>query len=289
MTSIAAIIWTYNPSIPNLSRCLFSIVPDVDKIFVIDNNSENRYDVEKICRSFFKVKFIEVGFNSGVRALNIGISLALRSGAELILLLDDDSYVRPGAIKKILEIYEKFVKKSHISSKVAAIKIIENVKKLGKFRGRLVVSPSHLIIFSGTFIKADVLKCKGIKIREGFFLDQADFDFFYRVRRRGFIIFIYVDELLKHKLGILQLIREKPRIYENSWRYYLIVRNSTILFLERAMPPHIYFFQMISYLYSLWFAEGFQKALRSLIIGLAHGLFKKEGYLDPSFFKVSTR
>jgi GT2 family glycosyltransferase len=88
MKSIATIIWTYNPKISDLTQMLSSIVSYADMIFVVDNNSENKYDVEKICKSFPKVKFVEIGFNSGVHALNIGISLALRGGAELILLLD---------------------------------------------------------------------------------------------------------------------------------------------------------------------------------------------------------
>jgi rhamnosyltransferase len=262
------------------------------RYLLFDNNSGNKYDIEKTCKPFSKVEFIEVGFNSGVHALNIGISLALRSGAGFILLLDDDSYVKPRVIKRVLEIYEKLHDESLHScvlSKVAAIKITEKIQKLGRFRGRLVILPPHLMAFSGTFIEADVLRDKEIKIREGFFLDQADFDFFYRLRKLGFITLIYVDELLEHKLGSLQLIGGKPRVYENSWRYYLIVRNSTILFLEKAMPPHSYFFQLIYYLYALCFVEGFRRALRSLIVGLAHGLFKKEGYLDPMYFKISPR
>jgi len=292
MRPIVTIVWTYNPSTLTLSKCLSSVIADVNKIFVIDNGSRNRFEVEEICKSFPKVEFIEIGFNSGVRALNIGISLALKERAELILLLDDDSYVKPGAIKKVLESYEKLYEasvQSYVLSKVAIIKITENIKKLNRFRGCLVILPHHLMVFSGTFIKASILRDKEIKIREVFFLDQADFDFFYRLKKLGFITLIYVDELIERKLGTLQLIGRKPRVYENSWRYYLIVRNSTILLLEKAMPPHFYFFQLIHYLYPLCFVEGFRKALRALIIGLAHGLFKKEGYIDPMYFKVNPR
>jgi len=57
-----------------------------------------------------RLSLLKIGFNSGVHALNIGISLALRSGAELILLLDQDSYVGPEAVKKVLRIFERLHK-----------------------------------------------------------------------------------------------------------------------------------------------------------------------------------
>jgi len=257
---------------------LSSIVSYADMIFVVDNNSENKHDVEKICKSFPKVKFVEIGFNSGVHALNIGISLALRGGAELILLLDQDSYVVSEAIKKVLRIIERLHKDT--LNKIAVINLPKSIprdikRKISRFRGRLIISPHFLMPFSGTIIRANVLKDKGIKIREGFFLDQADFDFFYRLKRLGFLTCMYVDGLLEHKLGTPLLIGRKLLPYENSWRYYLIVRNSTILLLEGVIPPLFYFSQLIGFLYPLWLVEGFRKALKSLITGLAHGLFKK--------------
>jgi hypothetical protein len=103
----------------------------------------------------------------------------------LIFLLDDDSYVKPGAIKKVLESYEKLCETSMqqgILSRAAVIKITENIKKLSKFKEYLVILPHHLIAFFGTFIKANVLRGKRIKIRKGFFLDQVDFDFFYKLK-----------------------------------------------------------------------------------------------------------
>ena len=150
-------------------------------------------------------------------------------------------------------------------------------RKISSFRGCLVTSPHFSISFSGTIIRVKCVKDKRIKIREGFFLDQADFDFFYEIKRLGFLTCIYVDELLEHKLGVPLLIGRKLLIYENSCevRYYLIVRNSTILLLEGVIPPLFYFSQLIGFLYPLWLVEGFRKALKSLITGLAHGLFKK--------------
>jgi GT2 family glycosyltransferase len=198
--------------------------------------------------------------------------------------------VKSEAVKKVLRIIERLHKDT--LNKIAVINLPKNIprdikRKISRFRERLIISPHFLMSFSGTIIRANVLKDKGIKIREGFFLDQADFDFFYRLKRLGFLTCIYVDELLEHKLGVPLLIGRKLLIYENSWRYYLIVRNSTILLLEGVIPPLFYFSQLIGFLYPLWLVEGFRKALKSLITGLAHGLFKKEGCLDPIFFKIS--
>jgi len=96
---------------------------------------------------------------------------------------------------------------------------------------------------------------------------------------------------MKHRLGKTYRgpFSELVKTYENSFRYYLMVRNQTILLLERAIPFISYIVRLIYYFIPVFFIEGPKKALNSLIMGLTHGLFKKEGYLDPTFFKISPR
>ncbi len=47
--------------------------------------------------------------------------------------------------------------------------------------------------FSGCLINAHLIK-QGVRIRQKFFLDQADFDFFDKIRNKGFLTIAYLDE-----------------------------------------------------------------------------------------------
>ena len=187
MKSVIAIVWTYNPDVETLSKCISSINMYVNRVFLIDNGSEKRLEIHKICSSFPNVEYIAIGFNSGVHALNVGIRLALQLDCDWILLLDDDTIIKPEAIKKVLEAYEKTCKtctRVSLCDRIATIRIIGHVpKKLQRFKGSLVLLSHDLGTFSGTLIRADILRENNIVIREGFFLDQADFDFFNKLRK----------------------------------------------------------------------------------------------------------
>jgi rhamnosyltransferase len=274
---------------------LKTVTAETGKVIIIDNGSKNKLDIEKLCRSFSNIEFIEMGFNSGVRALNTGIKIALEMGKEWILLLDDDTSIKSKIIQKTLKSYEelcKTLRESSICYRIATIRIIDRVpKKLERFRGSLILLPYDLGIFSGTLIRAEILKKHNIRIREGFFLDQADFDFFNNLRKLGYLAVIYIDNLIKHRLGepYRGPVTGLLKTYQNSYRYYLIVRNATILLLERAIPFHFYVIQIIRYFIPIFFIEGVRRALKSLIMGLTHGLFKKEGYLHPTILQSNLR
>jgi rhamnosyltransferase len=128
--------------------------------------------------------------------------------------------------------------------------------------------------FSGTLIKANVAvkSC----CREDFFLDQADFDMYARIRKLGFLALIISCKLVDQELGQMQYIKVLSRIfhgpldYEPSWRYYYIVRNVTKLFMEERMDFKTYIHQLTYWSIRVLFADSIKAFLKSFGLGLMH-------------------
>ena len=94
------IIVTYN-AMPWIDRCLSS-VKEWD-IFVVDNGSTDgtqQYIAEHYPEVIFRQSETNLGFG---KANNIGLQYALDHGYDFVYLLNQDAWVFPGTIKKLME------------------------------------------------------------------------------------------------------------------------------------------------------------------------------------------
>lgn len=104
MDSIYIIIVTYN-GMKWLRKCLTSTKPY--PVIVIDNYSTDN-TVEYIKRNYPKVKLLKQKENLGFgQANNVGISYALEHGAKYVFLLNQDVYLEPGCIEKLVATQRK--------------------------------------------------------------------------------------------------------------------------------------------------------------------------------------
>ncbi|MEM3365968.1 MAG: glycosyltransferase [Candidatus Methanomethyliaceae archaeon] len=283
--SVVAVIWLFNPNIERFSWVLRSIIGQVDKIILVDNNSSNIKQIQDVCEGLIKDKImlLELRFNSGVYALNLGMKYVCdKFNPMWILLLDQDTIVYPDAVAKVLTDSNPY--KDRIGALcMTYVEKSPNEKQVRKFY------PFRYGMFSGSLINARLIK-QGIKVREDFFLDQADHDFFDRIRSHGFLtVACSGEKLIDHKLGTLIHVRLPfrgvTRVYEPAWRYYYIVRNSTVLLMEGKLDIRFYIRQLRSFAIPLIFSVGIVKFLKTLTLGLAHGLGRKLGYLDPKILE----
>ncbi|MBS7612397.1 glycosyltransferase [Candidatus Bathyarchaeota archaeon] len=287
---VCAVIWTFNPYIKRFMKVLESICNQVDQVVIVDNGSGNISDVKSACYTFKNVVLIELGFNSGVHALNVGMEYAVEKfKPSFILLLDDDAAIHPNAVQTCSRALED----------VNLCKIIGVVQMVSHYvppnwRGKLIVFWSRGI-FSGSLIKAELIK-RGLKVREEFFLDQADYDFYNQVRRLGFLTVVYGEKLIDHEIGVKVLLPSLRRpykrriwVYEPSWRYYYVVRNSTVLLVERGLDVKTYIEQLIAFAVPSLFVDGISKTLKAVVLGTTHGLFRKLGFLNPGSIGLSPK
>jgi rhamnosyltransferase len=299
---VVAVVVTYNPNLALLEKCLASIREQVYKIVIVDNASKNVENIIALSKKY-ECDFIENGFNAGVPyALKRGVEYSLRYSPTWILFLDQDSIVYKGAITKALELYSLLP--SHLRARIGILALGQEGSPI-PCRMREVAYHT----FSGTLIKTNI--ALNVQFRINFFLDQADFDLYYNVRKCKLKTILIDCKLMEHrigipinfsplsslkkffinflkKIGITELgnivISDKISTltisYEKPMRYYYIVRNSLILLKENKKDIISFIIDVCKYGLAIIYIDGFMILFRMLIYGMAHGLAGKEGYLE---------
>lgn len=103
MNNIFIIIVAYN-GLKWLKKCLNSAYPYT--IIVVDNNSTDS-TINYIGENFPEVILLTQKTNLGFgQANNLGIALALKEGANYVFLLNQDAYLEPGSIEKLIEVQQ---------------------------------------------------------------------------------------------------------------------------------------------------------------------------------------
>jgi len=297
---VVAVVVTYNPNLMLFEKCLASIREQVYKIVIVDNASKNIENIIALSKKY-GCDFIENSFNAGVPyALKRGVEYSLRYAPTWILFLDQDSAVYSGAVTKVLKLYDALP--SYLKARIGTLALGQK----GPFNPCKIREVIYHT-FSGTLIKANIAAI--IPFRINFFLDQADFDLYSRIREYGFKTILVDCKLMDHRIGILinipvlfklkklfMKILKKIHIYnlgnivisdevskfinyENPQRFYYIVRNSLILLREKRKDVIAFVIDIFWIALAVLYVDGFKKFLHSFILGLAHGLIGKEGYL----------
>jgi len=295
---IIAIYWAFNPNVKVLRLSLRNLIDDVDEIIIVDNGSRNIKELKELATEFIpsKVNIVELRRNLGVKALNIGITIAIKKGADWVLLMDDDSIYPKDILRNIMLAYNVLCKhKNDLCDKITVISL--PYWKFNQLRETFVIFKNQHI-FSGSLIKVDNIKKYNLYINESFFVDMADVELYERIHKLGMLTIYYTRGQLIHHLGrhiylprlLKPWVRREWSIY-TPWRYYMILRNLIILVIKYRMLRLIrdVFLSMILFGIPLIIVYGFKSWFKAFTLGIAHGLFRKLGYLDPALLNSRER
>ncbi len=260
---IIALIVTFNPD-ERLFASLESVRRVVNQIVIVDNHSSDRSFTNLIKNNFNErsIVILELPRNLGIAgALNYGIGY-IKDNFKVgyVLTLDQDTILIEKNLTGIIE---------EANGKFFRIGIIS----LGTNKTKRTIDYREIkyAITSGNLVRVEVFN--NLKFREEFFMDQVDFDFDYEVRKRGYKIILADGCLIDHRLGI----KLKRLVYEPQLRIYYIIRNSTVLLMERKLPLTNYMSQIVYWTLSSILQDGIIKYSRTLIIGIIDGFSKKLG------------
>lgn len=233
MKNICCIIISYNIG-KKLGKCVFSVNNQVDKVIIVDNNSN--YETKEYIKFLKNTYDVEVIFNTenlGIAtALNQGVRYALNNGYDWILTMDNDSEATPKMVESMLNVYYNLLETEKKIVVGMFPKYLE--KGLNNFIGvesdctlndyRYLISD----ITSGNLLKADIFKKIGF-FDEKFFIDYVDHEFCYRINKAGFKLIKVENAKLLHSLGNTKKkkILFKEIIYTNHspLRKYYMTRN----------------------------------------------------------------
>jgi rhamnosyltransferase len=305
---VSAVVVTYEPHKPEFLGVLQALVPQVARVFVVDNGSIISRPAEwSLSKKFPTMELHLNAINDGIAAAqNRGITIALGTGATHILLCDQDSIPAPGMLTKLMEglchANKQFgampvaaISPATIDSRTKRVStFIPSAPRSGSTRqadGKVGILPTMdagFLISSGMLIPVEVFKSVG-GLRSDYFIDQVDTEWCFRARAEGYRLVGLELPLLRHSLGDevqkVWLFRERHVSTHAPLRDYYMARNTLAMIKggDLSVGWCMHFLWRIVQFFGFYvlLSNNKRQHLKMLLLGLAHGLRGISGKLNP--------
>lgn len=179
----AAGIVTFNPEINRLNQNVNEILPQIDSLIIIDNDSSNFHQIREIAETNSKITIVQNNKNYGIAtALNQICSYFLEKEYEWVTLLDQDSIVS----SNLIDNFSKYINIEKIGLLTPYI-VDTNKTNLEQYakQKQNEIDEVNFAITSGSMINLRVWE-----YLEGFdeklFIDCVDLDYSKRLSIEGF-------------------------------------------------------------------------------------------------------
>jgi rhamnosyltransferase len=302
--NIVGIVVTFEPNVEGLGKLFDALIPQVNKVVVIDNFSS--INLEEHVTSL-NVEYIQLTENYGIAyAQNIGIQWAEDFGATQILLMDQDSIPFPNMVSELSSVFIENQEKSVDIPVLAAVGPLYVDSRSNK-RSFFVTERYHLpsrwfpdnscldskqvevmfLISSGTLISVDVLKTLG-GMRSDYFIDHVDTEWSFRAKQLGYRIVGLPSAVMEHSLGdevkSIWFFGKRQVSYHSPLRDYYMFRNTLLMLRDVSMSIawRLHFvWRLVQFaVYFLIFSPLRLERLSKMSLGLYHGLKNVRGKLD---------
>lgn len=293
--SVAAVIVLYYPQPFHFARLIDSLLPQVEKLFVIDNTPS--WDVAvlgKLAHPSPKISYRANGYNAGLAgAQNRGIQAAIEKGHTHVLLVDQDSALPKGAVDGLLAAERLLIDSGREVAAVGPLFVDEKsgershaVRHSG-FRVRWEQIPpdernpveTDYLISSGSLIRTGVLKKVGY-MRGELFIDWVDTEWAYRAKGFGFSAYVIPTVVMRHSVGDRtgEFLGRRVNLHSPTRNYY-IVRNAMYLMQKRHLSWK-WRLTMVLYIpkYILvhsWLARNRRGSFARMLQGVRDGIMRK--------------
>lgn len=235
MLKVCAIIVTHNPD-DRLFRNINIILPQVDKIIIVDNASESN-DIAELDRIINnpKVVYISNDENMGLAAgLNQGIRCARDLRYKWAILFDQDSIATKDYLKNIRNTYDAYESKEKLAIiSPMYINPKTNNKATNHKNTNELFKEILVALTSGATIRLDIFEKVGY-FDEYLFVDYVDYEYCLRCRICGYHLIQSNRLILYHQVGMpstAKVFSNRIMITNHSpLRRYYITRNRIIVF-----------------------------------------------------------
>lgn len=223
MKSVWVIVIHYNgekwirPCLQSLTNSIYPI-----NVIVIDNKSTNQEGVDIIKKEFNQFTFVQTDKNIGFgRANNIGIQKAIEQNADYVFCLNQDAWIEPDTIGKLVDIAIAnpdfgIISPLHLNEQKTEFEngfykyLIQNEEIVSNIYFQKIkhIYNVEFVNAAAWFISSECLRKVGL-FDEIFFMYGEDLNYTYRVHYHGFKIGITPFAVISH-------VREKPTLNKNS-------------------------------------------------------------------------
>lgn len=232
LNGVCAVIVTYRPHREQLQAALTMAAAEADTVVIVDNDPEEpgRATVREIVAEVAehenppagasKFDLIQLGQNVGLaRAYNLAVRRATSLEAAFVLLLDQDSILVRGSVKALLDGYHEADRLTAVGSitclniervrvSVGWEPVISRLRDVllhrryetGKFMVAGHVREIGSFTNSGTLIPLPRFHEVG-EFNEALFVDAIDYDYSFRLRLRGYRLFLTERAVVWHAQG----------------------------------------------------------------------------------------
>lgn len=286
-----AIIVTHFPDEAFPGR-LRSIRNQFATVIVVDNGSARAcLEMLRTLDESPQIRLAENPVNLGVAAaLNRGIDLALESGFEWVVTLDQDTQIADDLFAVLIAVYE-----NHGQGDVMIGGNYWNAHKQRDFiqciDDKAVFLERKTLITSGSLIPAALFKTIGM-FREDYFIDSVDHEFCLRARRHGWRMLISCKPVMSQCIGTrvenASRLRRSIAFNHSPVRKYFIARNTlatvrSYLTQEPAWCVRQGFRLLADFASILLFEEKKLKKSTAFIVGIIHGFVGRMGPIEKSW------
>ena len=243
-----AIVLNWN-GLDDTLECLESLwrsdYPNLE-VIVVDNGSEDG-SCPAIREHFPDVYMIENGRNLGfVRGNNIGLAAALERGADLLLILNNDTMLEPDCVTELVKAIERDETIGIVGPLMQRTLRPDLVDMGGDFdfwTGTVIlrhfasglegdgIQSIGYVWGCGLMTRAEVLRSVGF-FDERYIAYYEDADFCMRARALGYRTVVATRARMVHKVG-----RSGEKRF--LWQTYMRLRNHVFFFLSYARPPQL--------------------------------------------------
>lgn len=205
---VYTVIVTFN-GMKWIEQCLKSIV-NQSEVIVVDNNSSDE-TLNIIINNFPTVVVLPQAENFGFGvANNLGISYAIKNGADAVFLLNQDAFAQPGCVFNLIEASEKnpdygIISPVHLNGDGSALDFtFQKITYMSKIISDLIFSKRSEEIYEFNFVNAAAwfLPKKTLMTVGGFdpifFLYGEDDNYCQRVIYHGYKIGITINSVIFH-------------------------------------------------------------------------------------------
>lgn len=294
---IAVIILNYNHPEDTLD-CLESVFASTLNDFELDpivvDNSENFHSYQILKERYPKLTLLKNQENLGyAEGNNVGIRYALKSGAECVLILNNDCVLEKDTILKLFESANHFPDAAIVAPLVCFDNYHTKIDSCGTVMDWLRLQPksaryknrddpsipsvidAQIIPGSALFLKKKIFEELGL-FNPDFFLIHEDADLCLRSRKRNYRNLVITDAIVFHKgsktlrtypsLTIYYSIRNflfLSKMHNDRKRQFLVYVGLVLFFLKKAVSWN-------------WNSIGRQR-FRGLVFGIRDYLLNKKG------------
>lgn len=199
---ISALVTIYNPS-PEIIDNVMTYSSQVTRVFICDNSSINH---SNLFDAIPNVIYLKNPNNQGIaKAFNNVLSEDYQwDDEEYIILFDQDSKIQDGYISKLISSFDNIQAKDHniacvgpayLNRSTGSIEVARNKEKFAE--GVYRVSE---IITSSMLTKYKIIRSIHF-FNDRIFLDYSDWDLCWRLRDKGYSIYVDTNLLLNHEVG----------------------------------------------------------------------------------------